>query len=46
MLNSIVIIIGEQKSNHGWTPLHLACYFGHESIVELLIKVNMHILIN
>ncbi|KFM58288.1 hypothetical protein X975_25014, partial [Stegodyphus mimosarum] len=29
---------GEQKSNHGWTPLHLASYFGHAKIADLLIK--------
>lgn len=23
----------------GWTPLHLACYFGHAIVVEDLLKV-------
>ncbi|XP_015913961.1 oxysterol-binding protein-related protein 1 [Parasteatoda tepidariorum] len=26
------------KGNHDWRPLHLACYFGHDKIVESLIK--------
>ncbi|XP_023244385.1 oxysterol-binding protein-related protein 1-like [Centruroides sculpturatus] len=29
---------GKQKSNHGWTPLHLAAYFGHREVAEYLIK--------
>lgn len=28
---------GKSKSNHGWTPLHLASYFGHKSMMELLL---------
>uniref|UniRef100_A0A667ZT73 Oxysterol-binding protein n=1 Tax=Myripristis murdjan TaxID=586833 RepID=A0A667ZT73_9TELE len=27
---------GKSKSNLGWTPLHLACYFGHKNVVEEL----------
>uniref|UniRef100_A0A8B9FW56 Oxysterol-binding protein n=1 Tax=Amazona collaria TaxID=241587 RepID=A0A8B9FW56_9PSIT len=29
---------GRSKSNMGWTPLHLACYFGHAVVVEDLLK--------
>ncbi|XP_059158300.1 oxysterol-binding protein-related protein 1-like isoform X3 [Physella acuta] len=29
---------GEQKSNRGWTPLHLAAYFGQTSAVRLLLE--------
>ncbi|XP_030069518.1 oxysterol-binding protein-related protein 1 isoform X2 [Microcaecilia unicolor] len=29
---------GKSKSNLGWTPLHLACYFGHRHVVEHLLK--------
>ncbi|MGH0145580.1 UNVERIFIED_CONTAM: hypothetical protein FKN15_042436 [Acipenser sinensis] len=29
---------GKSKSNLGWTPLHLACYFGHKHVVEELLK--------
>ncbi|XP_043921287.1 oxysterol-binding protein-related protein 1 [Protopterus annectens] len=29
---------GRSKSNMGWTPLHLACYFGHKEVVEELLK--------
>ncbi|KAG8225813.1 hypothetical protein J437_LFUL005620, partial [Ladona fulva] len=28
---------GKNKSNFGWTPLHLASYFGHLTVVELLL---------
>ncbi|XP_071502493.1 oxysterol-binding protein-related protein 1-like [Diadema antillarum] len=28
---------GQQKSNRGWTPLHLASYFGHEKVVLILL---------
>ncbi|XP_014252702.1 oxysterol-binding protein-related protein 1 isoform X2 [Cimex lectularius] len=28
---------GRSKSNLGWTPLHLASYFGHKDVVELLL---------
>lgn len=30
-------ISGKSKSNLGWTPLHLASYFGHKEAVELLL---------
>uniref|UniRef100_A0A2R5LBQ6 Oxysterol-binding protein n=1 Tax=Ornithodoros turicata TaxID=34597 RepID=A0A2R5LBQ6_9ACAR len=29
---------GTQKANLGWTPLHLACYFGHFDVAELLLN--------
>ncbi|XP_026526125.1 oxysterol-binding protein-related protein 1 isoform X2 [Notechis scutatus] len=29
---------GRSKSNFGWTPLHLACYFGHTNVVKDLLE--------
>ncbi|XP_037800682.1 oxysterol-binding protein-related protein 1-like [Penaeus monodon] len=29
---------GKSKSNQGWTPLHLASYFGHRNCVEVLLQ--------
>ncbi|KAI1891375.1 hypothetical protein AGOR_G00143170 [Albula goreensis] len=31
---------GKSKCNLGWTPLHLACYFGHKGVVEELLKAG------
>ncbi|XP_029426565.1 oxysterol-binding protein-related protein 1 isoform X2 [Nannospalax galili] len=31
---------GRSKSNLGWTPLHLACYFGHKQVVHDLLKAG------
>ncbi|XP_042299341.1 oxysterol-binding protein-related protein 1-like isoform X3 [Sceloporus undulatus] len=31
---------GTSKSNLGWTPLHLACYFGHTSVVKNLLEAG------
>lgn len=32
---------GKKKFNLGWTPLHLASYFGHRDVVEELLKVGL-----
>ena len=32
---------GKQKSNRGWTALHLASYFGHFDVAQLLINVRI-----
>lgn len=34
---------GKSKSNLGWTPLHLATYFGHREVMELLLHRNAEI---
>uniref|UniRef100_A0A131Z0W0 Oxysterol-binding protein n=1 Tax=Rhipicephalus appendiculatus TaxID=34631 RepID=A0A131Z0W0_RHIAP len=34
---------GTQKANLGWTPLHLACYFGHFDVAELLLEHGAYV---
>uniref|UniRef100_A0A3Q2NN75 Oxysterol-binding protein n=1 Tax=Fundulus heteroclitus TaxID=8078 RepID=A0A3Q2NN75_FUNHE len=34
---------GKSKSNLGWTPLHLACYFGHRDVAEELLKAGANV---
>ncbi|KAL0966156.1 hypothetical protein UPYG_G00291610 [Umbra pygmaea] len=31
---------GKTKASAGWTPIHLACYFGHKNVVEELLKAG------
>ncbi|XP_058257792.1 oxysterol-binding protein-related protein 1 isoform X1 [Hemibagrus wyckioides] len=31
---------GKSRSNLGWAPLHLSCYFGHKDVVEELLKAG------
>lgn len=35
--NFLIICPGKAKSNLGWTPLHLATYFGHLDVANLLL---------
>ncbi|XP_068427098.1 oxysterol-binding protein-related protein 1-like [Clinocottus analis] len=30
----------KSKTSSGWSPLHLACYFGHRDVVEELLKAG------
>lgn len=34
---------GKSKSNYGWTGLHLASYFGHKHVMEILIANGIDI---
>lgn len=34
------VTLAKATVNSGWTPLHLACYFGHRGVVEELLKVR------
>lgn len=34
---------GTQKANLGWTPLHLASYFGHFDVAELLLEHGAYV---
>ena len=35
------LTLGRSKANQGWTPLHLAAYFGHSSVVKALLEVRL-----
>ncbi|XP_050344870.1 oxysterol-binding protein-related protein 1 isoform X2 [Nymphalis io] len=34
---------GKSKTNLGWTPLHLATYFGHADVVEVLLDAGVDV---
>jgi oxysterol-binding protein-related protein 1/2 len=34
---------GKARSNFGWTPLHLATYFGHKDVMEILLNRQVEI---
>ncbi|CAK6448052.1 unnamed protein product [Pipistrellus nathusii] len=34
---------GRSKSNLGWAPLHLACYFGHRQVVQDLLQAGAEV---
>ena len=34
-------VSGTSKANRGWTPLHLAAYFGHPEVVKILLQVGI-----
>ncbi|XP_068626697.1 oxysterol-binding protein-related protein 1-like [Battus philenor] len=34
---------GKNKTNLGWTPLHLATYFAHKDVVEVLLEAGVSV---
>ena len=41
MYKFICLTTGKSKSNLGWTPLHLAAYFGNKDVVQALVEVGV-----
>lgn len=37
------MISGRSKTNLGWTPLHLATYFGHVDVVNILLEAGARV---
>lgn len=40
LFNFLCDTVARSKASSGWTPIHLACYFGHRGVVEELLKVR------
>ena len=39
-MSGFICSVGKSKANQGWTPLHLAAYFGHKDVVKALLEVR------
>jgi len=35
--SGVIPLYGESKCGEGWTPLHMACWYGYKAVVEALI---------
>lgn len=38
-----IVVAGKSRINFGWTPLHLATYFAHKEVVEVLLDAGVNV---